>query len=123
MNYAAIANRAKAGIAFFSDGNGTFRLITGGGGVEIVGGVEVEMPEESTEIKGLIRAPRVREVDGETIRVTDKLGVFNADVEIRNGNFVDVDGERYVVVEARPIRPTGQTVAYRPILRRVAVHG
>lgn len=123
MNYAAIANRVKAGIAFFSDSNGTFRLITGGGGVEIVGGIEVEKPEQSTTIKGLIRAPKVREVDGETIRVTDKLGVFDADIEIKNGNQIEVDGERYVVVEARPIRPTGLTVAYRPILRRVAVHG
>ena len=95
MNYTNIAQMAKSGIAFFSDHNGVFKLITSGGGVEIVGGVEVEKPEQSTTIKGLIRAPKIREVDG----------------------------ERYVVVEARPIRPTGITVAYRPILRRVAVHG
>lgn len=123
MNYAEINRLASAGIAFFSDSNGVFKLITSGGGVEIVGGVEVEKPEQSTTIKGIIRAPKVREVDGETIRVTDKLGVFDADVEIKNGNQIEVDGERYVVVEARPIRPTGLTVAYRPILRRVAVHG
>ncbi|CAD5239153.1 hypothetical protein JLDGIFFK_00068 [Klebsiella phage vB_KppS-Samwise] len=123
MNYANIARMAKSGIEFFSDSNGVFKLITSGGGVEIVGGVEVEKPEQSTTIKGLIRAPKIREVDGETIRVTDKLGVFDADIEIKNGNQIEVDGERYVVVEARPIRPTGITVAYRPILRRVAVHG
>ena len=123
MKYANIARMAKSGIAFFSDSNGVFKLITSGGGVEIVGGVEVEKPEQSTTIKGLIRAPKIREVDGETIRVTDKLGVFDADIEIKNGNQIEVDGERYVVVEARPIRPTGITVAYRPILRRVAVHG
>lgn len=123
MNYASVARMAKSGLAFFSDKNGVFKLITSGGGVEIVGGVEVEKPEQSTTIKGLIRAPKVREVDGETIRVTDKLGVFDADIEIKNGNQIEVDGERYVVVEARPIRPTGITVAYRPILRRVAVHG
>ena len=123
MNYANIVRMAKSGVAFFSDRNGVFKLITSGGGVEIVGGVEVEKPEQSTTIKGLIRAPKIREVDGETIRVTDKLGVFDADIEIKNGNQIEVDGERYVVVEARPIRPTGITVAYRPILRRVAVHG
>lgn len=123
MNYDEIRNLASAGIAFFSDGDGEFKCITQAGGVEMVGGEEVELPEVSTTIKGLIRSPRVREVDGETIRVTDKLGVFNADVEILNGYMIEIDGERYVVTESRPIRQTKTTVAYRPILRRVAVHG
>lgn len=123
MNYNEIRRLASDGIAFFSDGDGTFKMIVSGGGVEIIGGVEVEKPEVSKTIKGLVRSPRVREVDGETIRVTDKLGVFNADVEIKNGYMVEIDGERYVVTEARPIRQTSTTVAYRPILRRVAVHG
>lgn len=123
MNYAEIKRLASAGIAFFSDGDGEFKCIIQAGGVDIVGGVEVEKPEIATTIKGLVRSPRVREVDGETIRVTDKLGVFNGDVEILNGYMVEIDGERYVVTEARPIRQTSTTVAYRPILRRVAVHG
>lgn len=123
MNYAEIKRLASAGIAFFSDGDGEFKCIIQAGGVDIVGGVEVEKPEITTTIKGLVRSPRVREVDGEAIRVTDKLGVFNGDVEILNGYMVDIDGERYVVTEARPIRQTSTTVAYRPILRRVAVHG
>lgn len=123
MNYAEIKRLASAGIAFFSDGDGEFKCTIQAGGVDIVGGVEVEKPEITTTIKGLVRSPRVREVDGETIRVTDKLGVFNGDVEILNGYMVEIDGERYVVTEARPIRQTSTTVAYRPILRRVAVHG
>lgn len=123
MNYAEIKRLASAGIAFFSDGDGEFKCIIQAGGVDIVGGVEVEKPEITTTIKGLVRSPRVREVDGEAIRVTDKLGVFNGDVEILNGYMVEIDGERYVVTEARPIRQTSTTVAYRPILRRVAVHG
>ena len=123
MNYAEIKRLASAGIAFFSDGDGEFKCIIQAGGVDIVGGVEVEKPEITTTIKGLVRSPRVREVDGETILVTAKLGVFNGDVEILNGYMVEIDGERYVVTEARPIRQTSTTVAYRPILRRVAVHG
>lgn len=123
MDYNNIARMASAGIAFFSDKNGEFKLITHGGGVEIVGGVEVEKPEVSTTIKGLVRSPRTREVDGETIRVTDKLGVFNNEVEILNGQYIEIDGDRYVIVEARPIRQTSTTVAYRPIMRRIAVHG
>jgi hypothetical protein len=123
MNYNEIARMATEGINFFSDGNGEFKCITQRGSVEIIGGEEVEKPEISVMIKGLIRSPRVREVDGETIRVTDKLGVFNNKVEIKNGYHIDVDGELYVVVEARPIRQTNVTVAYRPILRRISVHG
>lgn len=123
MNYNEIARMATEGINFFSDGNGEFKCITQRGSVEIIGGEEVEKPEISVMIKGLIRSPKVREIDGETIRVTDKLGVFNNNVEIKNGYHIDVDGELYVVVEARPIRQTNVTVAYRPILRRISVHG
>lgn len=123
MNYNEIARMATEGINFFSDGNGEFKCITQRGSVEIIGGEEVEKPEISVMIKGLIRSPKVREIDGETIRVTDKLGVFNNKVEIKNGYHIDVDGELYVVVEARPIRQTNITVAYRPILRRISVHG
>lgn len=123
MNYDEIARMATEGINFFSDGNGEFKCITQRGSVEIVGGEEVEKPEISVMIKGLIRSPKLREVDGESIRVTDKLGVFNNKVEIKNGYHIDVDGELYVVVEARPIRQTNVTVAYRPILRRISVHG
>lgn len=123
MNYNEIARMATEGINFFSDSNGEFKCITQRGSVEIIGGEEVEKPEISVMIKGLIRSPKVREVDGETIRVTDKLGVFNNKVEIKNGYHIDVDGELYVVVEARPVRQTNVTVAYRPILRRISVHG
>ncbi|EDV3179132.1 hypothetical protein CSP48_004045 [Salmonella enterica subsp. arizonae] len=123
MNYESIKSMATAGIDFFSDGSGYFDCITQPGRVEIVGGVEVEKPEIKTKIKGLVRAPRAREVDGEAIRVTDKLGVFNADIELKNGYQIDIDGERYVMVETRPIRPTSITVAYRPIMRRISVHG
>lgn len=123
MNYKEIRRLASDGIAFFSDGDGEFKCITQSGGVDIIGGEEVERPETFTTIKGLVRSPRAREVDGEAIRVTDKLGVFNADVEIKNGYMIEIDGERYVVTESRPIRQTSTTIAYRPILRRVAVHG
>lgn len=123
MNYNEIARMATEGINFFSDCSGEFKCITQRGSVEIIGGEEVEKPEVSVMIKGLIRSPKVREIDGETIRVTDKLGVFNNKVEIKNGYHINVDGELYVVVEARPIRQTNVTVAYRPILRRISVHG
>ncbi|AEM24805.1 hypothetical protein F414_gp10 [Cronobacter phage ESP2949-1] len=123
MNYDQIRAMASAGIDFFSDGDGNFKCITQQGGVKMVGGVEVPVAEQSVTIHGLIRSPKIREVDGEQIMVTDKLGIFNADVEIKKGYRIVVDGETYTVTEPRPVRQTGTTVAYRPILRRIAVGG
>lgn len=121
MNYNSIARLATAGINFFSDEQGLFDCITQQGGVEVVGGVEMNKVETRAKIKGFVRSPKVREVDGEHIRATDKLGVFNNVVEIKNGYIVIIDGERYVVTEARPIRQTNVTVAYRPIMRRITI--
>lgn len=123
MNYKEIARMATAGIRFFSDGDGQFKCITQQGGVRMVGGVEVYEPEQSVMIRGLVRSPKIREVDGEMILATDKLGVFDNSVELRNGYRVIIDGEAYTITEARPIRQTATTVAYRPIMRRIAVHG
>ncbi|QVW27735.1 putative head-tail attachment protein [Hafnia phage Pocis76] len=123
INYDEIANLASAGIEFFSGGDGEFDCITNFSGARMIGGVEMHEPKETCKIRGFIRSPKIREVDGEMIFATDKLGVFNADVEIKNGYQVIVDGETYTVVEARPIRQVNRTVAYRPILRRIAIHG
>lgn len=123
MNYRDAVVMATNGINFFRDEDGEFKCFTNVGTVTMRGGVEISVPERFVIVRGFIRAPRKREIDGETIRVTDKLGVFTAEQEIQNGNQIEVDGERYVVTEARPIRPTGTTIAYRPILRRVALHG
>lgn len=123
MDYNQIAGMATAGIEFFSDGKGEFDCIVQQSSVSIVGGVEVEVPEVVEKIKGFVRSPRTREVDGERILATDKLGVFNNAVELKNGYQVFIDGECYVIKESRPIRQTGTTVAYRPIMRRVATYG
>uniref|UniRef100_A0A6M5CCS6 Ribonucleoside-triphosphate reductase n=1 Tax=Vibrio phage Vc1 TaxID=1480731 RepID=A0A6M5CCS6_9CAUD len=83
MDYNYISQMATDGIAFFSDDNGDFECITQQGSVEIVNGVEVEKPEIKTTIHGLVRAPRTREIDGDRIIATDKLGVFNNAVELK----------------------------------------
>lgn len=123
MNYNEIARMATAGINFFSDGSGYFDCITQQGGVVMERGIEKDVPEVVEKIYGLVRSPRLREVDGEIIRATDKLAVFNNKVELKNGYQVVVDGERYTIIETRPVRQTNITAAYRPILRRVSIHG
>lgn len=123
INYNEVARMATVGINFFRGGSGEFECETNKGGTKIIDGVEIYEPKESFKIRGFIRSPKQREVDGETILATDKLGVFDNSVPIENGYTVIVDGEKYIIAEARPIRQTNVTVAYRPILRRVAVYG
>lgn len=123
MDYNYIAEMATYGINFFRDSNGVFKCITQQGSVEIIDGVEVEKPEIVMDAKGLVRSPRVREVDGELIRATDKLGIFTNELELKNGYQVIIDLERYTIVETRPVRQTSTTVAYRPIMRRISIHG
>lgn len=122
MDYGEISRMASAGIDFFSGANSEYKCIIPGV-VTIVDGVEVSEPEKTFNIYGLIRAPRARDVDGEMIKASDKLGVFKGSPALENGYFVIVDGEKYRITESRPIRPSGVTVAYRPILRRVSIHG
>jgi hypothetical protein len=123
MNYKQIARMATSGIKFFSDANGEFCCHIKRNGVRMVDGVEVDEEQESVKIKGLIRSPKAREIDGEIIRATDKIGIFTNEVELKNGYHVEVDGEMYVITEARPVRQTNITAAYRPILRRVSICG
>lgn len=123
MNYSEIQAMASAGIDFFSDGDGEFVIIISGGGVKIVNGKEVTVQEQRGMVKGLVRDVQDREINGESILVGDKRGIFNAAQEITKGMRIIVDDEYYTVTNARPIKPTGTVVAYRPILRRIAVSG
>ncbi|WP_279025573.1 hypothetical protein [Gibbsiella quercinecans] len=123
MNYASIQRMATKGIDFFSDGDGVFEIILSGGGVVFEGGREVVKSEQRGQVKGAVREVKDRDINGDTILAGDKRGFFTHDVAIEKGMIIIVDGEHYTVVSARPIKPTGTVVAYRPILRRVAVYG
>lgn len=124
MNYAKIQRMATKGINFFSDEDGVFDLIIScGGDAEFIDGKIVEKPEVRAKIKGAVRDVKDRDINGETILAGDKRGFFTHDVPIEQGMTVIIDGEHYRVVNARPVRPTKTVVAYRPILRRVAVIG
>lgn len=113
----------RTGINIFSDSDGTFTMETGRGGVEIIDGVEVPASGGVAVINGLVREIKTRDIDGEYIQFGDKRGIFTSKVPILQGYKIVVDGETYVVVDPRPVKPTGTVVAYRPILRRVATYG
>ena len=123
MNYNEIESITRAGINFFSDANGVYEMSTGAGYVEIVNGVEVEVPAQTFQLKGLVREIKTRDIDGEFTQFGDKRGIFTAQVEIKQGYQIKVDSETFVVIDPRPVKPTGTVVGYRPILRRVATYG
>lgn len=123
MNYSQVESLMRTGINIFSDGDGTFTMETGNGGVEIVDGVEVPVSGGVALIKGLVREIKTRDIDGEYIQFGDKRGIFTSEVPILQGYRIIVDDETYTVVDPRPVKPTGTVLAYRPILRRIAVYG
>lgn len=124
MNYEKIQRMATKGINFFSDKDGVFDLIVSNGGdAEFINGKIVKKAEVRAKIKGAIRDVKDRDINGDTILAGDKRGFFSHEVPIEQGMTVIVDGEHYRVVNARPVKPTKTVVAYRPILRRVAVIG
>lgn len=128
MDYNAIKSMANAGIAFFADqdGGSEFDVIISGGGIKIdpKTGDEIEVAEERGKVFGVIRDVRDRDVDGESILADDKRGIFqDPGFEIKKGMIVIVDGVHYSVVVNRRIKPGSTIVAYRPILRQVAVNG
>lgn len=125
MNYKSIAKKAAAGIKFFSDpsAGGSNRKMFIPSEIEYIDGYEVLKPESEFDVTGIVRQAKVKDIDGESIMKGDYLGVFNADVEIKSGYFIVIDGQRFAVSDPRPIRPSGVTVAYRPILRMVAING
>lgn len=123
MNYKQVESLMRQGIEFFSDGDGLFTVFMGPGSVEMVNGVEVPSSPPIGQIKGVIREIKTRDVDGEYIQFGDKRGIFPASSNLQEGWVILVDGERYTIVDPRPVKPTGTVVAYRPILRRVAMYG
>lgn len=122
MNYGEIYNHVATGIQFFGNGQ-KHKFYTNQGTVEIVSGVEVEIARQSVEIEGVLRQAKKRDIDGEAIIAGDWLGFFGADTPIKKGYEVCLHGEHYVVVDERPVMPGGEILAYRPIMRRVTVHG
>lgn len=100
-----------------------FKVIRGGSGVTMVNGVETYQQESERAVVGFVRRPKTHEVDGDLIIATDWLGNFTNEVEIRQGDYMIIHGERYIVTDARPLAPTGDVISYRPIMRRVAVNG
>lgn len=123
MNYAQIERMARKGVSFFADKNRPMKLIKVSGPGYDSEGFEIDQTETSVDISGATRNPSAREVDGDTIRASDLIGIFNNDHAMEAGDFIEINGERYVITDPRPVQASLVPAAYRPILRRISVNG
>lgn len=122
MDFEQVKAMARSGLEFFSDPSNEYFLVIPGG-ITFQDGREIISPEERVQIFGTTRKPTFREVDGANILANDILGIFQNDTAISNGDFVEINGERFIVAGNRGVQPTKTPIAYRPILRRVAING
>lgn len=123
MNYSQIERMSRKGVAFFTDQSRPMNLIKQGEYGYDESGFEIPPMEQVIPISGATRRPKAREIDGETILASDILGIFNNDHEINQGDFIEIDGIRFVVTDSRQVQASLEPVAYRPVLRRVSVGG
>lgn len=113
MNYLKAQLRAAKSIAK----NGKKFALWRGGGVENVGGIEVETPEVSLAITGIVVQYKLNEIDGTLIESGDFQIIATAETEIKIDDWIDVDGRRYRVISPNPIKPAGVLILYKPQLR------
>ncbi|CNF22612.1 TPA: hypothetical protein PXN96_003894 [Yersinia enterocolitica] len=97
--------------------NGIAYQLTRGGGVEFVGGVEVDIPLESFSVIGVISSYSPGEIDGTLIQNGDVKMSATADVEIRIGDLIMVDGKKHRVIKPNPVKPAALLICYKPQLR------
>ena len=125
IDYNEIQRLTNQGINAFSGNDEVgFDIIITGGGVQMVDGEEVEVPEVRGKVFGAVRAISYHMIDGESIRLGDKRAFFSNVTPIENGMIIILEGQHWRVVDNRPVNPTqSHVIAYRPILRKVAAHG
>ncbi|EOZ3195837.1 hypothetical protein ACQL2C_004299 [Yersinia enterocolitica] len=97
--------------------NGTTYQLTRGGGVEFVGGVEIDIPLETHTIISVKSSYEPSEIDGTLIQNGDVKMSATADVEIRIGDLIMVDGKKHRVIKPNPVNPAALLVCYKPQLR------
>lgn len=97
--------------------NGTTYQLTRGGGVELVGGVEIDIPLETHTIISVKSSYEPGEIDGTLIQNGDVKMSATADVEIRIGDLIMVDGKKHRVIKPNPVNPAALLICYKPQLR------
>lgn len=103
--------------------NGMTYQVVRGGGVEIVNGIEQTKEDETFEIKGVrfSYGPRQTQYPSELtsslIQAGDVKLMCTADSEIKVGDFVIMNGQKWRVVSPNPFQPADIVIYYELQLR------
>ncbi|MDN0096564.1 hypothetical protein [Yersinia rohdei] len=97
--------------------NGAAYQLSRGGGVEFISGVEVDIPLEAHTIIGVISSYSPGEIDGTLIQNGDVKMSATADIEIRIGDLIMVNGKKHRVIKPNPVNPAALLICYKPQLR------
>lgn len=89
------------------------------GKIERVDGEEIETPDTLISVVGVQTSYKPHEIDGKTILTGDKQIVATADTEVRVGDILMLDGQRWRVENPWPVKPATLLICYRIQLRGV----
>lgn len=113
ISYPRMRNTAKRLLT----GNGKSWNVTRPGTIAVIGGVEHNTPAETFTAIGVRLDYKPGEIDGTVIQNGDLRIVFTADVELRIGDRVDVDGISYRIEKPNSVKPADLLLCYRAQLR------
>ncbi|VEJ54627.1 hypothetical protein [Pragia fontium] len=97
--------------------NGATYTLTRGGGVEVIGGVEVDIQPETHIITAIKSDYASGEIDGTLVLNGDVKMSATAEVEIRIGDLILIDGKSHRVIKPNPVKPASLLLCYKPQLR------
>ncbi|MCC8375785.1 hypothetical protein CKY10_22405 [Photorhabdus sp. HUG-39] len=88
------------------------------GKIKVVNGIEYYDPNSSFKATGVKTDYRADEIDGQLILAGDIRIVFTGETEIKVGDVVTVDNDKYRVISNNPSKPAETLICYRAQLRK-----
>ncbi|WP_231398221.1 hypothetical protein [Photorhabdus temperata] len=88
------------------------------GKIKVINGIEHYEPDRSFKPIGIKTDYKANEIDGKLILAGDIRIVFTGETEIKLGDIVTVDNDKYRVVNNNPSKPAETLICYRAQLRK-----
>ena len=115
MNYAALVAVANK---LIKENGRTFNLTRAGDIVRDTQGRETRLPDTFYSVVGIVTKYSLAEYQNSNIQGGDIKLVCTAQLEIQNGDYIDLDGSRFRVINPNPIQPANTRLVYVAQLRR-----
>ncbi|MGV8004422.1 hypothetical protein QPK14_20780 [Photorhabdus temperata subsp. temperata] len=88
------------------------------GKIKVINGIEHYEPDSSFKPIGVKTDYKASEIDGKLILAGDIRIVFTGETEIKVGDIVTVDNDKYRVINNNPSKPAATLICYRAQLRK-----